>query len=176
MMKGESRMMRPGVESGDAMRQRVSNPAPDDPDDVAAPAQRLLTLLDRVEEFVTQQSRRLAIMIETLETSSGDDAPLQQTQVEKWLQHREEERSAERRRIQEEGQLLIRAWKELEDEQRRLLGLRESLASHHTIPCGSAGKRSLTAEDTLGVEEMAVSQFQKLRREIQCHARRGGPT
>jgi hypothetical protein len=168
--------MQPVVDKRDGPQQRVSTPAGGVSPDVAVAAQKLIALLDRVEEFTALQFRRLEMTIQMLEASSGEHASPQETQVEQWMKLWEEERSAERRRLQQEGQLLIRAWKELEDEQRRLLGLRESLAVHGSMPCNSANPGPRSAEETQGVEEMALSQFQILRREIQRHARCGGST
>jgi len=152
---------------------RVSAQPHDARDDVAAPAQKLIALLDRIEDFTTQQFRRLEMMIDLLENSSGENDSLRETQVEQWRLQWEEERSAEQRRMQQEGQLLIRAWKEIEDEQRRLLGMRESLTAQHAIPCESVKQDQRSAETINDAEEMALSQFQKLRRDIQRHARRG---
>jgi hypothetical protein len=166
--------MQPVVDKRDGPQQRASTPSGDVPPDVAVAAQRLMALLDRIEEFATLQFRRLEMTIQTLEASSGEHASPQEAQVEQWTKLWEEERSAERRRLQQEGQLLIRAWKELEDEQRRLLGLRESLAVHGSMPSDSANHGSRSAEEPQGVAEMALSQFQQLRREIQRHARREG--
>jgi hypothetical protein len=173
MKEGESRTMQPLGDQCDVPGGPVPVPPRDNLDTVAVAGQGLLQLLDRIEEFATQQFRRLEMMIDLLENSSGKDASLQEKQVEKWKQQWEKERSAERRRLQEEGQLLIRAWKELENEQRRLLGMRESIAVHRAVPCESAREGPRPAEEVKGVEEMALSQFQKLRREIQHHARRG---
>ncbi len=165
--------MQPFVDQRNAPEVRVSDDPHDARDDVAAPAQKLIALLDRIEDFTTQQFRRLEMMIDLLENSSGEDDSLRETQVERWRLQWEEERSAEQRRMQQEGQLLIRAWKEIEDEQRRLLGMRESLTAQHAISCESVKQDQRSAETINDAEEMALSQFQKLRRDIQRHARRG---
>jgi hypothetical protein len=164
--------MQPFVDQHEPLQGRAPTTPSPDPDD-EGPTQRLVTLLDRIEEFAAQQFRRLEMMIGRLGDACGKDASLQGTQVEKWKPMREEEASADRQRIREEGQLLIRAWKELEDEQRRLLGARESLAVHRDTPCDAVIGEPRSAEELHVVEEMAFSQFQKLRREMQQHARRG---
>jgi hypothetical protein len=168
--------MQPIVDQRDGPPRRVSAPPANDQPEVAVAAQRLSALLDRVEEFATLQFRRLELTIQMLEAPSGKQASPQQSHVEQRMQLWEEECSAERRRLQQEGQLLIRAWKDLEDEQRRLLGWRESLGAGGSVPCDSTNHGPRSAEEMQAVEEMALSQFQKLRREIQRHARRGGST
>ncbi len=187
-------MMPQLLDSRELEPDRVAPPAPEGPDIAAAPAQRLVALLDRIEEFATRQFRRLEMMINLLEQSRDEGGVPPGAPAELWMQLWEEERSAERSRIQEEGQLLMCAWKRIEDEERRLLAMRESLATQHAMPlettrpdrlarpAGSTPPVAPTLKDQRSVEEhddveeMALSQFQALRREIQRHSRRGRST
>ena len=152
---------------------RSAPDVPADTNDVDMSAQQLLALLDGIEEFLAQQFQRLQMMFNLLGESFDEEAPYHAKYLEQQKQLWEQERSAERRRLQEEGETLIRAWKKLEDEQRRVLGMKESLAAGRTIRSQGATADLPTSDQTAaGAEQMALSQFQELRREIQSHARR----
>lgn len=173
MMEISSPMMQQLMESRDAASEPASAAPRDRPEPAREPEQQLVALLDRIEDFATRQFRRLEMMIDSLGNACDDDAAPRETQLELRMQLWEEERSTERRRIQEEGRLLMCAWEKIEEEKRQLLGLRESLAAGRPVSGEPAIDEPRSAEETGDLEEMALSQFQKLRREIQRHARRG---
>ena len=118
----------------------------------------------------------LETVIGLLEASSDDSASQPEAQVAAWSQLVDDEGAAEQQRLQEEGRLLRRAWKEIENEQRRLLGMRESLNADRAMPSETVCKAIPAVTDVPDVEQMALSQFQELRRQIQSHARRGEST
>jgi hypothetical protein len=162
------------IDLSDVEAARSLVPPSGGPNECVTALQRLAVFLDEVEEFVVEQCRRLEMTIESLEASSGEDVSGQEAQVTKWRRLWDDEHAAERRRLQEEGQLLRHAWKEMEDEQRRLLALRESFNAGHGVPAEAVNNEPLAA-DVPEVGEMALSQFQELRRQMQSHARRGRP-
>jgi hypothetical protein len=134
--------------------------------------QRLGALLDQVEEFFIGQFRRLEKAVHLLGASSEPNVSPPEAQVVKWRRLWDDEHAAELQRLQEEGQRLRRAWKEIEDEQRRLLGMRESLNAGRVRPADAVNEEPPPVADVPDVEQMALSQFQELRRQIQSHARR----
>jgi hypothetical protein len=164
-------MSEEGSEQANAREASVLAPQRHPADEYATALQRLDALLDQVEEFVTGQFRRLEMAVRLLEAPSGANGSPPEAQVAKWRRLWDDEHAAERQRLQEEGQLLRRAWKEIEDEQRRLLGLRESLKPDRVLPSEAVNREPPEVAEATEVEQMALSQFQELRRQIQSHAR-----
>jgi len=178
---------------------RVRNSGPDSfraesPD--LPPTERLLSLTTRIESFLLRQIQRLESLLEDCQAAGGHDQAADQLAAGFLEDRRQWEnlRQQQARRLEAEAARLIEAWQQLEAEQRRMLGQRESLRpALESLPEARSGRgvagmehdrcrqtfeqreSPWTAEVVLDDEplspELAVMQFQQLRREILRHRR-----
>jgi hypothetical protein len=139
-------------------------------------AQRLRGIADRVEDFVSEQCRRLLLALQ--DCAGGIDAEPDGASSSEW----EEERRRLLEQIQRDRVLLADAWERLEVEQRRLLAERAALAdaAAHQMRRSRPSAETVvmltekqpptqhTPRDALA----AVRQFRQLRQEIDRHSQR----
>ena len=169
------------------------NPSGCTPEGALAAAEKLRSIADRIEQFVTQQITRLeaASLQHAAPQPRSDFAPEgDNVEIEQQRRKWEQERDAEIRRLRDEGQLLKDAWEQIESEQRRLLAERGSMRAASGPPVSSS-RQATVAQPISKPEsspelapktdhkpaspntsrEQAVRQFQHLKREIGKHNR-----
>ena len=158
--------------------------------------ERLLAVTTRVEGFLLRQVQRLESLLADCPAAGGQDLDADQLAAGLCEERRQWEdlRQQQARRLEAEAARLVEAWQRLEAEQRRLLAQRESLPpALETLPGARPGRSALgmdydrirrsseQGESPRGAEvalddeplspELAVMQFQQLRREILRHRR-----
>lgn len=167
-----------------------------EPSSGAIPQKRLYELACQMEDFLVAQIQRLEAQLR----HGGNGVPPGQAsemaeQMEEERRRWQRERQREMDRLREDGARLAEAWRRVEREQRRLLSLQDAVATARSgddrdrrngasavrgrYAAAAAEPEMVMAavegpvsEDQPLAPEVAVMQFQQLRREIQQHSQR----
>lgn len=95
------------------------------------PAERLLAIARAADDFLERQLERIDLVVARCRETFERETELRRESAELDERRRlwEEQRRAEADRLRAETELLIGAWQAVDTEQRRLLGMRETLAA-----------------------------------------------